>query len=47
MTWRRLAGPFALLACCGVIAACGSSDEPTETAEPTEREAKRQAGQRR
>ena len=35
MTWRRLAGPFALLACCGVFAACGSSDEPTESAEAT------------
>ena len=33
MTWRRLAGPFALLACCGVFAACGSSDEPTESAD--------------
>ena len=35
MTWRRIAGPIALLACCGVFAACGSSDEPTETAEGT------------
>ena len=33
MTWRRLAGPMALLACCGVFAACGSSDEPTESAD--------------
>jgi ribose transport system substrate-binding protein len=33
MIWRRLAGPMALLACCGVFAACGSSDEPTETAD--------------
>jgi ribose transport system substrate-binding protein len=31
MTWRRLAGPFALLACCAVFAACGSTDEPTES----------------
>jgi ribose transport system substrate-binding protein len=35
MTWRRLAGPFALLACCGVFAACGSTDEPTESADAT------------
>ena len=25
MTWRRLAGAVALLACCGTIAACGST----------------------
>jgi len=35
MTWRSLAGPIALLACCATFAACGSSDEPTETAEGT------------
>ena len=35
MTWRSLAGPIALLACCGVFAACGSTDEPTESAEST------------
>jgi ribose transport system substrate-binding protein len=32
MTWRRLAGPLALLACCATVAACGSTDEPTDTA---------------
>ena len=26
MTWRRLAGPFALLACCATVAACGTTD---------------------
>jgi len=35
MTWRSLAGPIALLACCATFAACGSSDEPTESAEST------------
>jgi ribose transport system substrate-binding protein len=35
MTWRSIAGPLALLACCATFAACGSSDEPTETAEGT------------
>ena len=30
MIWRRLAGGVAMLACCGTIAACGSSDEPDE-----------------
>jgi ribose transport system substrate-binding protein len=32
MTWRSLAGPMALLACCATFAACGSSDDPKETA---------------
>ena len=27
MTWRRLAGPFALLACCATVAACGTTDD--------------------
>jgi ribose transport system substrate-binding protein len=31
MIWRRLAGGVAMLACCGTIAACGSSDEPEST----------------
>jgi ribose transport system substrate-binding protein len=31
MTWRSLAGPLALLACCATFAACGSTDEPTES----------------
>ena len=25
MTWRRLAGPLALLACCATVAACGAT----------------------
>jgi ribose transport system substrate-binding protein len=33
MTWRRLVGPLALLACCGTVAACGSTDSPTTTAD--------------
>lgn len=32
MTWRRLAGPLALLACTATFAACGSTDEPNESA---------------
>ena len=32
MTLRRLAGPLALLACCATVAACGTTDEPKETA---------------
>jgi ribose transport system substrate-binding protein len=32
MTWRRLAGPLALLACCAAVAACGTTDEPSENA---------------
>ena len=31
MTWRRLAGPLALLACCGTVAACGSTDSPSSS----------------
>jgi ribose transport system substrate-binding protein len=31
MTWRRLAGPLALLACCGTVAACGSTDTPSSS----------------
>src|SRR5262245_2729785 len=27
MTWRRLAGPLALLACCATVAACGTTDD--------------------
>ena len=30
MIWRRLAGGVAMLACCGTIAACGSSDDPAD-----------------
>jgi ribose transport system substrate-binding protein len=31
MTWRSLAGPMALLACCATFAACGSTDDPKPT----------------
>ena len=31
MNLRRLAGGIAMLACCGTIAACGSSDDPEST----------------
>jgi ribose transport system substrate-binding protein len=33
MTWRRLVGPLALLACCGTVAACGSTDSPSTSAD--------------
>jgi ribose transport system substrate-binding protein len=35
MTWRRLVGPLALLACCGTVAACGSTDSPSTSADST------------
>ena len=37
MTWRRLAGPLALLACCATVAACGIDGRP-------ERRRRRQRG---
>ena len=27
MTWRRMAGPLALLACAATVAACGTTDD--------------------
>jgi ribose transport system substrate-binding protein len=36
MTWRRLAGPLALLACCATVAACGSTDDPASDSTGTE-----------
>ena len=52
MTWRRLAGPLALLACCATVAACGSTDEPADdsasdsgTATPAATEPKSKTGE--
>ncbi len=35
MTWRRLAGPVALLACCATVAACGTTDDSSSGDKPT------------